>query len=200
MNPLIITLGLFILYILSKSNINGILSGGKIVNKGYKQVLYWRDIVSKSIKYFAPELPLNIVLGIIATESMGNPELPTGSSGEVGVMQITQKGLAWAGVPYTMNQIKTDQKKNIETGVKHLIKDWQYIGDLDTAIMCYNANRTMIKNVINGNGTEKEKAVYATGKEYLRKVQDNAKIVLSMLLNEGIDIPDNENYIPYEVY
>ena len=171
------------------------------VNSGYKQVLYWRNIVNRMKGFHDNNIPDEILLGIIAQESMGNNELKVGSAGEVGLMQITPMGLSYTGLGYTMNQIKTNPKFAIEAGIVHLYKDLAYLGTMENAIMAYNISREHIKAILDGRSTEhNRKMVSGVGKSYLIKVMTHAKICREMLNNPNIDDPEHEDFITFKAY
>lgn len=166
---------------------------------GYDRVLTWRDVCQHYIYQYAPDIPLHLVLGIIATESMGQHELIKGSSGEIGVMQITPAGLSYAGTGYTTGQIDRDAGKNIETGVAHLAKDLQRFSDINLAIMAYNIDRRHIDRLISGTYTsEDERFVNIVGKGYLSRVKKHAKELFRIMGSKDIDNPESEQYIKPE--
>lgn len=171
------------------------------VNSGYNQVLYWRDIVKKMQGFHGNNIPDEIILGIIAQESMGNNDLKIGSSGEVGIMQITPMGLSYTGLGYTLNQIKIDPKKNIECGIVHLYKDLGYLETLENAIMGYNISREHIRAILDARSTPHNRRMVSTiGKSYLSKVMVHSKIVRKKLNNPNIEDPAHEDFITYKAY
>jgi soluble lytic murein transglycosylase-like protein len=171
------------------------------INSGYNQVLYWRDIVKRMKNFHGNNIPDEIILGIIAQESMGNNDLKIGSSGEVGLMQIIPRGLAYTGLGYTMNQIKIDPKKNIEVGIVHLYKDFAYLGTIENAIMSYNISREHIRAILDGRSTAHNRTmVSGIGKSYLTKVMIHSKIIRERLNNPNINDPVHTDFITYKAY
>lgn len=162
---------------------------------GYKKVLRFRDIVDKYIQIYDDSIPLGVALGIMATESMGNVSAKA-SAGEVGLMQITPKGLQYTGLPYTMRSIAKDMDKNIEVGIKHLAKDHSLLSDMNLAIMAYNIDRQRLIRKMNGVATsEDESFIQNAGKRYLKTVIYHKNKLLSYLANPNIDNPESGDYI-----
>ena len=190
MNPLILAIPL-VLLLLFKSR--SLISGKP---KGYDRVMQWRNVAKKWVEIYEDEIPYHIILGIMAQESMGDPTPPKGSSGEVGLMQITPMGLAYSGSPYTMDQIARDQIKNVETGVMHLAKDYQLFSDLNYAIMSYNIARIHIQRKLDGTATAQDERLLKVGRDYLAKVMYHSKKLLPMLANSSINDPESIDYIP----
>ena len=84
----------------------------------YGKVLSYSDIVHKWKRETGLKLPETFILGIIAQESGGNPEAK-GSSGEVGLMQLTYPAYVDSGVTFPFDDLVIPEK-NIEAGVKYL--------------------------------------------------------------------------------
>jgi len=174
---------------------------GSPTAKGYARVLYWRKIVENEIKIASNIIPPEIVLAIIAQESMGQDHTETGSAKEEGIMQITPMGLAYTGLPYTMNQIKNDQRIGIKVGIAHLVKDYNYLnGSIHNAIMAYNIHRDHIRRYLDGDPSEKDLAIIrGTGKNYLNAIlKVHRPRILELLLKADIDNKESENFIEYQ--
>ena len=155
---------------------------------GYNKVLYYRKITG----YFANkfDLPNHILLGIMMTESSGINYKESGSSGEVGLMQITPIGLSFTELPYTMGEMK-DEKKNIEAGATHLKKDYDDFNDMTLAIMAYNISRRHLKEF------DPENEQIKVGKNYFKKVYNHSRKILPMLLDSRIDDANDEKFIEF---
>lgn len=113
----------------------------------------WSTDAQDAINRNFPGLPLSRVLAMIGTESRGDPNA-TGTSGERGLMQLTQP--AWNTISGgTSFDQAFDGRVNIFAGVSYLKYLFDRYGDIDTATGYYNARtlpfRTAYLNRVKAN-------------------------------------------------
>lgn len=170
--------------------------GGNLVSGSYKKVLFYRKITKLYSSIYG--VPNEILLSIIATESMGVNHTNSGSSGEIGICQITPVGLQYTDTNYTIEQMK-NTTKCIEVASIHLYKDYNLFSDWNYTIMAYNINRKHIINVLDGTATQENKnMVGRAGRTYLGKVTNHKKVIMPMLLNPSIEDEKHKDFIPFE--
>lgn len=112
----------------------------------YYIITNYKNYVSQASLMF--NIPAKRIYSIIYVESRGNP-FAKGSSGEIGLMQITEGALKDTNKAYHLNYTMNDlynSKNNIVLGTAYLslLKEWLN-GDLDKATQAYNVGYSNVK-------------------------------------------------------
>ena len=199
-------IGLPLLYLLLKGRLvqKGVAVTNKIVN-GYNDVLYYRKVCD----HFARTLgvPRDFLLAIISQESMGhNYKLGEGSgtSGEVGICQITPLGLTFVNNTFNKSFTQKDCEsptKSINIAAYHLLGDYQEFNDWNIATMCYNISRKHFRRYNDGTDTQEDRnKITGAGKTYLTKIIEHRNILIQILMRPNIDKKLDKNYIPFLEY
>ena len=113
MKPVQILLGLLGIGLLSKKGVKASVPG---VN--YGKVLSYAELVDYWKKQVELGLPNAFILAIIAQESGGYTNAK-GSSGEIGLMQLTYPAYVDSGVKWKFEEL-WEPEKNIESGIRYL--------------------------------------------------------------------------------
>ena len=111
--------------------------------------------------------PEEIIYGVIATESSGNPDAK-GQAGEIGLMQLMTDTLKFLNYKFDLGLTKENSfnpYNNILAGSLYLAYLDSKTDDWNKAIIAYNI----------GLGNLDNPKIYARGKKYLSKVRKNAK-------------------------
>jgi len=161
---------LFILTLLGLSRRNSPIKK----KRPFENILRWEPLARK---HQTPNINYMTILAIIANESGGDPNAK-GSSGEVGLMQLTYRAFLdakdHAKLKFSFDDIKDVPENQIESGTAYL--DWLYsrLQSLEATIKAYNIG---IGNFENGNLTN-------TAEKYWRRFIDNKRKLYEVLLNE----------------
>lgn len=141
---------------------------------GYNKVLYWKTEVLKWHNGLQLKTPVAFVMGMMATESMGNPEA-VGSKGEIGLFQLTYGAYIDSGVNYRYEDL-VDPYKNIETGLKYIKWIENYLSHNGVAEDDFLQGVIMSYNI--GVGNYLQGKYLNAGQSYFRKVQNHRKEIL----------------------
>jgi len=161
---------LILIFLVSKSTSS--IFGTPVDSKVISKILVNYDHL---ISLFSTTLgvPKRNIYAIIAVESGGDPDLPTGLAGEVGLMQITKPALddinRLLGTPFTMKDLKAPYA-NILIGTGYWKRCYNYYSGQpnqeDLAFRAYNAGFT---------GVERGKS-----NNYLNKIKSWLKLIVEM--------------------
>jgi len=140
--------------------------------------------------------PPEVVLGIIMTESRGNPDT-IGDGGKAhGLLQLHERAVLDVKViPYS--QVKKDPVANIKAGILYLARLMHMFGDVDAAVVAYNRRPTYTSRMIRKYGGDIPRAISAMenansimdGKRYHANAMSHIKAISNDLASNGSRVP-----------
>lgn len=127
-----------------------------------------RLVIEAAEKY---GVPVDIILGIIGTESGGNPEARSESKPEArGIMQFLPLAAREVGLQVDLEKgidERIDNKKSIKAAVRYLKNLKDYFGSYGIGLVAYSSGRTQLEDVICRQYPEIESRIQRIGtKDY----------------------------------